>query len=213
VQALPSDEIHVWVVDVHAPTARSDALSPDERRHADAYRRDEDRRRYVAARQALREALATYAGVAPAEVAFSTRCARCGSADHGKPALASPDGTHLRFSASRSGEVALVALARGREIGVDVERVDPAFDHREVASRFFAPSERVGLDAEAFFAAWTRKEALLKLSGLGLAGDLAADAPPGAWVVPLDAGAGYAAALAAEGTPCRVLVRPWPGPP
>lgn len=208
VQALPPDEIHVWVVRVPLDPPRSGALSLDERRRADAFRRDEDRRRFVAARQALREVLGVYSGVPPEGLTFSTRCARCGNLEHGKPALSPSDG--LRFSASRSGDVALVAVARGREIGADVEKVRPEFDHEEVAAHFFPPAEREGLDSAAFFAAWARKEALLKLSGLGLAGDLAAQTPSDAWVVPLDAGVGYAAAVAAEGPRCRILVRPWP---
>lgn len=202
----------MWIVRVPAGSPRDDALSADERRRAEAYHREEDRRRYVAARQALREILGDHTGTPPSEVAFTTRCARCGDPAHGKPALAgatATGGTRIRFSASRSGEIALVAVALGRELGVDVERVRGGFEHREIAARFFGPVEREGLSVEAFYAAWARKEAVLKLAGVGLAGDLAADAPPGVWVVPVPVPEGYAAALAAEGPPGRLVVRPW----
>lgn len=209
-EQLAPDEVRVFVVRVPPHEPRSDALDADERRRAAAFRRGEDRRRFVAARQALREVLARHAGGAPADVAFATRCARCGSFAHGKPALARPAGTDLHFSASRSGDVALVALARGREVGADVERVDARVDHREIAGRFFAPAEREGLGLAGFYDAWTRKEALLKLTGLGLAGDLAAETPPGAWVERLALPDGYAGAVAGEGARPRVVVRAWP---
>jgi 4'-phosphopantetheinyl transferase len=212
VEPLAPGEVRVYVVRVPPGEPRSDALGADERRRAAAFRREADRRRFVAARQALREILARHAGGSPAEVAFSARCARCGGDGHGKPVLERPAGTGLRFSASRSGDVALVAVANGREVGADVERVDAGVDHRELAGRFFAPAERE-LDLAGFYEAWTRKEAVLKLSGMGLAGDLAADAPPGVWVERLGGPAlpdGYAAALAGEGERPCVVTRPWP---
>nr|QEO74577.1 4'-phosphopantetheinyl transferase [uncultured bacterium] len=209
-EPLAPDEVRVFVVRVPPGEPRSDALDDGERQRAAGFRRAEDRRRFVAARQALREILAQHAGGAPADVAFAMRCARCGSARHGKPALARPAGTDLRFSATRSGDVALVAVARGRALGVDVERVDARVDHREIAARFFARGERDGLDLAGFYEAWTRKEALLKLSGLGLAGDLAAPPPPGAWVERIMVPDGYAGAVAGEGAPPRLVTRPWP---
>lgn len=219
--SLAADEVHVFVVRVPAGPPRDDALSADERRRAAGYRREEDRWRFVAARQALREILAEQTGTPASRIVFTTRCARCGDPAHGKPALADPVGSPIRFSASRSGELALVAVARGREVGVDVERMRPDIEHREIAARFFGPAEQEGgreglrqglgegLSMEAFYAAWARKEAVLKLAGVGLAGDLAAAEPLGSWVVPVPVPEGYAAALAAEGPPGRLVVRTW----
>lgn len=207
---LAPDEVRVFLVHVPSNDPRSESLDADEQQRAAAFRRDEDRRRFVAARQALREILAHHAGGAPADVAFATRCVRCGSVKHGKPTLARPAGTDLRFSASRSGKVAVIALARGRAVGADVERLDARVDHRDLANRFFAPAEREGLDLAGFYDVWTRKEALLKLTGLGLAGDLAADAPPGTWVERLAVPHGYAGAVAGEGARPRIVACVWP---
>src|SRR5207253_10188751 len=91
----------------------------------------------------------------------------------GKPALADGDG--LRFNVAHSHGLALVAVARGRELGVDLERVRPLPAAEAIARRFFSARERAVLDAlplrrrlDAFLSLWTRKEAFLKATGGGL---------------------------------------------
>lgn len=91
----------------------------------------------------------------------------------GKPCLA--DASDLRFSVSHSHGVAAVALARGREVGVDVEAIDPALDVDVVIRRFFPAEEAKTLlqlsrqdRCAAFFRSWARKEAFAKADGAGL---------------------------------------------
>ena len=84
-------------------------------------------------------------------------------------------GAPLHVSLARSGELALVAVAAGTEVGVDLERVVPAppsavvshllSDDEAEALRELAASER----DVAFARAWVRKEAALKAAGVGLA--------------------------------------------
>lgn len=142
-------------------------LAPDERARAERFHFEPDRRRFVAARVALRRILAGYLGTVPAAVTFT-------SGPHGKPELAGFAG-QLRFSTARSGEVALVAVACGAEVGVDVEVVDPDFPWHEVAPRVFTSEERQSVevlgqvDAAGFVRAWARKEAWAKATGLGIA--------------------------------------------
>jgi 4'-phosphopantetheinyl transferase len=64
---------------------------------------------------------------------------------------------------------------RGREIGIDVERIHTNFDYEDIAERFFSPSEIAALRTisadskpKAFFDCWTRKEAYIKAQGDGL---------------------------------------------
>jgi phosphopantetheine--protein transferase-like protein len=123
------------------------------------------------------ETVAGYVGAAPESLEFT-------AGDHGKPALAdsSPGrASGVEFNLSHSDDLALVAVARGRAVGVDVERWSPETEHLELAERFFSPAERDALRALAgsreqviagFFAAWSRKEAYLKATGTGLAGGL-----------------------------------------
>ena len=71
------------------------------------------RRRYLRSHAALRAILGAYTST-PLDFAM---------AEHGKPyLLACPD---LRFNLSHSHDMALVAVTRGIEIGVDVERFRP----------------------------------------------------------------------------------------
>src|SRR6185503_1727872 len=81
----------------------------------------------------------------------------------------------LEFNLSHSGALALVAAARGRPVGVDVERHRPGVETLEIAARFFTPRELGALralDADGrvagFFLCWTRKEAYVKARGEGL---------------------------------------------
>lgn len=94
--------------------------------------------------------------------------------EHGKPYFENSD---IKFSISHSGEYVCVAVARGIEIGVDIQIVQ---NNRErLASRFYADGELKqleGLDDEErrqeFFRIWTRKEAILKADGCGITIDL-----------------------------------------
>lgn len=222
-----SDEIHVWDIDldrvsadaavlscrdagtqpVDATQASSGAsllavlLSREERERAARFRFDEHRARFVAGRAALRTVLARYAGSAPAEIAFEYN-------RFGKPELAG--GTRLRFNASHSSGRQFIAIACGREVGVDLERVRPGFAFEDIVRRFFPPGEGAGVSsAETFFRAWTRREAFLKATGRGLSG-LRTAAPPSWTVADLDAGEGWAAAVAVKGRECRVVRRMFP---
>jgi len=142
--------------------------------------------------QALRAILETVTG-APVEIAV---------ADKGKPYL--PGALEVRFNLAHSHELALVAVALGVEVGVDIERLRPLPEYAAIAERFFPPSERDGLDERNFFHRWTRIEAKLKARGVGLYG--AGAELDGEWTVePIDAGEGFAAAVAVERAGMRVV--------
>lgn len=123
------------------------------------------RRRFACAHVALRWMLGSQLGVPPATLEFVT-------GRHGKPGLARPE-TDLEFNLSHSGGIALVAVCRGRRVGVDIEQVTRA--RREVigsALRLLPPPEAAsvsrlsGPEARvAFTHLWTRKEACVKAAG------------------------------------------------
>jgi 4'-phosphopantetheinyl transferase len=113
--------------------------------------------------------LARYLGIPTGDVPILQAAA------HDKPRLATPH-DWLGFNWSHTGDVAVVALARGLELGVDVERLDRDMNALEIARRFFAPAELVALQAcnetdrnASFLKLWTAKEAVLKATGEGLA--------------------------------------------
>ena len=125
-------------------------------------------------------------------------------AEKGKPYL--PGAPEVRFNLAHSHELALVAVALGVEVGVDIERLRPLPEYAAIAERFFPPSEREGLDEHNFFSRWTRIEAQLKARGVGLYG--AGAELGGEWTVePIHAGAGFAAAGAVERAGMRVVAR------
>jgi 4'-phosphopantetheinyl transferase len=148
-------------------------LSDDERRRADRLVQEHHRRRFVAAHASLRRILAGYTASHARGLAFDR-------GPHGKPTLAFGDGRSqpgLEFNLSHSADLALVAVARERPVGVDLERWKHEMDHLALATRFFSPAERASLHTLAgrgddlvhgFFAAWTRKEAYLKARGEGV---------------------------------------------
>lgn len=168
--SLADDEVHVWSASLDHPPVSADALcaslSDQERLRARRWRFEKDRRRSIASRGLLRWLLAYYLDVEPGSVAL-----RQGA--QGKPALA--DAPRLRFSVAHSGDLVLYAFARHDELGVDVERVRAIPDALSIAASFFAPGERDALRAVAaagrpyaFLVYWTRKEAYVKASGVGL---------------------------------------------
>lgn len=165
--------VHLWRADLalseRALESLRAALCGEERRRAQRFRFDRHRRRFAAARGILRDVLSRYLDAAAGELVFAY-------GQHGKPSLAHPAGTGLRFNLSHTGTVALIAVSRGRELGVDIERVNPHTECMRLAERFFSPGEAAVLGRlpgaqrpAAFFEGWTRKEAYIKAIGSGLA--------------------------------------------
>jgi 4'-phosphopantetheinyl transferase len=120
--------------------------------------------------------------------------------ENGKPCLAVEPG-RLAFNLSHSGGLALVALAPGGvDVGVDVERIKERRDLGRLAARWLPTADALAVaavpsaeQAAVFYPAWTRHEARVKCTGVGLAGE-----PPGREVSALDVPVddGYAAAVA-----------------
>jgi 4'-phosphopantetheinyl transferase len=79
----------------------------------------------------------------------------------------------LRFNISHSGDLGIIAVANGIEIGIDIEQIREDFPIGEIANRFFSPQEQQYLrnshnPIKSFFMLWTRKEAYIKGTGDGL---------------------------------------------
>jgi 4'-phosphopantetheinyl transferase len=173
---LREGAVHVWRVRLASPRVAEalwPLLSADEQTRARRFFQERHRRRYIIAHGALRQILASYLDRPPESIEFS-----CGP--HGKPSLVESGSAtrRLEFNLSHSGDLALVAVAWDRPVGVDLEEWERDMNHLELAERFFSPAEREALRALAasaddlvrgFFAAWSRKEAYLKASGHGVA--------------------------------------------
>jgi 4'-phosphopantetheinyl transferase len=218
---LTDDEVHLWRVNLAQPVTLiqqlRQCLSEDELVRADRFHFEKDRHHYLVGRSSLRLILGRYLNVEAGQLRFSYTA-------YGKPLLASP--SSLKFNVSHAGEIALHAVTRNREVGVDIEKVRVMPDAVQIAERFFSTQENkvfASIPAqqkeEAFFNCWTRKEAYIKAIGEGLShpldtfdvslkpGEPAAllrvkDAPQAVerWSLhPLDPGPGYVAALVVAG--------------
>lgn len=204
---LPYGVVDVWQLDLDAEAHDLHLLSAEEEARAERFRRPQDGRRWRRSRAALRSVLAGYVGADPRALAL-------GTAAHGKPFLAEP-ASDVRFNLSHAGAAALVAFARGVEVGVDVElrarRVDPlAVARRALGEDDARALEALPLDRrqEGFLHAWVRHEATVKCVGTGL-GASASNAA-GVWVTGLEVGPEWVAAVAASQGPCQVRLRRLP---
>jgi 4'-phosphopantetheinyl transferase len=132
--------------------------------------------------------------------------------EHGKPRLAT-EPERLAFNLSHSGALALIAVTRGREVGIDVEREKPERDLAALAERALAPEDAAAVRAAGeeeraplFYGLWARHEARLKCLGVGL-GRPPAWPSPSVAVESLPIDPGYAAAVAVTGD--AVPLRRW----
>jgi 4'-phosphopantetheinyl transferase len=166
--------VHCWLssLDAHAGNTGElvALLDDDERERAARFKFEVHRNRFIVARATLRQLIGLYAGCAPEAVQF-------GYTAFGKPYLARPHSAgNIRFNISHAESVLICAVTSGREVGVDVERVQPALSVDSLAARYFSDAERSVFFSEdreeartaLFFRLWARKEAVLKALGTGL---------------------------------------------
>jgi 4'-phosphopantetheinyl transferase len=222
------DEIHVW----HASLDREEKvlgrlesrLSQEEKARADRFHFVNDRNRFVAARGLLRELLGKYLHQAPAGLEFSY-------GEHGKPSLSGGNtSSGLCFNLSHSAGLVVYAIAKERNLGIDVEHVRPESAGEDIARRYFSAREVSDLQTlppevrvEGFFHCWTRKEAYLKATGMGLqiplgsfAVSLVPEKPaqflggvePRWHLAAYHPAEGYVAAVVYDGAPCSLKYFP-----
>lgn len=233
---LNVSDVHVWQTSLRPDGSRLSRLrallSSEERARAQRFAVEDGRLRFIAAHGTLRTIVSRYVRERPATLTFIT-------GRHGKPALAGPRGSvaAVRFNLTHSHEIALIAIARSREVGVDIERIRDDVESLQLAERFFSRSEFERLRHlpadqahRLFFSLWTSREAYLKAIGIGLSlgldrcevlpdpEQLVARVRCSGWSEPhedclirtLPLGPEYVGAVAAEGEDWRVIYRQWP---
>jgi 4'-phosphopantetheinyl transferase len=172
--AIAAADVHVWAFALDEPEGIVEAwrrlLSDDEKLRADHFVFRRDRNHWIVARGVLRHLLARYCGIDPAAIAFHYASA-------GKPSIAQDDACAelVTFNLAHSHDRGLLAIARNREIGVDIERARDDFDPLPIARQFFFGAELAAIQGAApgsrraaFFRHWVAKEAVLKANGAGL---------------------------------------------
>lgn len=235
---LNTGDVHVWQASLDPSAAELQvleaSLSEDEMSRASRFRAEHDRQLYVVSRGILRAILSSYLNTSPEQVRFVY-------GREGKPALHdSWSHTRICFNLSHSKQFALYAVAADREVGIDVEWIQPSINFRQLAERFFTAEETALIRTLSheeglalFYSTWTCKEAFLKATGVGLSlpldrvavsftDDQATVAlslssmenspvDPSRWSLHrLKVPPHFAAALAVEGKPVRPTLLVWP---
>lgn len=215
------DRVEIWLIRIdlpdHLATELEVLLDEAELERARALAQPASRRKFIAAHGAARVILGGHLGLPPASLRW-----RYGP--RGKPGLV---GTDVQMNLSHSGDLAALAVATRRCVGVDVQRVLTGLDTARMAGRYYPAAEARfvmaadGPDARAdrFTRLWARKEACLKVTGdrllPGLAqavmgDDLADDyQATTALIREVRMPPGYRVAVGAEGTAHYSITRHW----
>lgn len=178
VPALSFGEVHVWWAtcsDVKSfqPRLRQ-LLSPHDRARVARMTLPEAREQLICSHGLVQALLAGYLNLPAGDVPMQIGAG-------GKPSVAATTNRDsVRFNLSHTDHGIVMAFARGREVGVDVETLHRTVRADEVSERFFHADEVARLKAVPegqrhgqFMRYWTAKEAVLKATGQGLAGSLA----------------------------------------
>ena len=171
---LADDEVHVWHIALDLPenaiAPLLELLDAEERNRAARFKFPAPRNQFVVSHAFVRSVLGRYLQIDARDIRFR-------ASDHGKPEITEGD---LRFNLSHTEGAAVVAIARRRPVGVDVEKIRTNLEPLELANRFFSRQEADWLSGQsepqrvaAFFACWTAKEAYIKACGGGLSIPLA----------------------------------------
>ena len=172
----PVLDVHIWTIDVipgpdSVDPGKTEILSGQELEQAGRFRFVRDAQRFLFRRRALRNILSDYFQKWPKDLDFLT-------SENGKPRVSCSGDENVpwEFNFSHSRDVAMLALVRGIDVGIDVEYIlKPMPDMYEVLKVVCSGAEfRQFLTLpepwhqKAFFKLWTTKEAYLKALGTGL---------------------------------------------
>jgi 4'-phosphopantetheinyl transferase len=206
---LHEHEAHIWSASLNVSDAQLKqmraVLSRDEILRSERSPLIEERHRFTVSRGVLRHVLAPYVGVDARDIQFAYGHA-------GKPYLIDNTG-NIHFNMSHSGDLALVAVTRSREIGVDVEKLCDMPEMDDIVVRFFSDSAKAEFQSapiaervQVFFRCWTEREAISKCTGDGIADDKPLPVE-GISVIPLLPAIGYVGSLAINGPALKL--RTW----
>jgi 4'-phosphopantetheinyl transferase len=164
-------------------------LNKKEIQKALKFRFDKDRIEYVVSRGILRiliskylrgEGLTKLSGIEKSLQDISPQSIQFEQGAFGKPRISNPKillgnrSQYIKFNVSHSnGRIAIAFCFGNGEIGIDIEKIKKPFDYQLIIDHYFSKKEQQYILSEQhFYELWTRKEALLKVTGIGLTKDL-----------------------------------------
>ncbi len=172
-QLPATGQLHIWKVDLqqaHSDATRQPScewLSQHERQRLARYRPGDIQNRHAVVLMALRGILSLYLGCPPLAIRYQY-------GRYGKPALAADfQSVGLHFNSTDSRDLALVAVAKDAQLGIDLEYLDRRIRNLRLAERICGVVERAqwqtGEEARRqLLQCWTRKEAWGKALGSGI---------------------------------------------
>ncbi|OII62025.1 hypothetical protein BJP40_29920 [Streptomyces sp. CC53] len=237
-EAPAAGECHLWHVPVRPRPHWLPLLDEEERAAAARFLNGPAREVFLTSRAAQRLVGAHYLGLPPDRVVISRDCVHCQarpSRPHGRPRFAHQPPAPVDYSVSHTVQHVFIAVTGHGAVGVDIETEASLRDVDALAGTVLTREEQQEFAAlpardrpRRLLTAWTRKEAAMKLTGLGLRADprhldvrgpLVCAGPVAGWpdtpvhLYDLPAPEGHAAALAATTPVTRVRTRELPGDP
>lgn len=161
---------HAFVALLHGAEAWADArwLTDEDRLRAARFRQDSDRHNFMLGRNLVHYLVRPRGSTTPCTFSLGP---------HGKPFLPGAPAYNL----SHSGRWVACVVSRNEPVGIDVETFARLGDYRDLLGVIAHPAERRSIEQAPmehrlalFKRCWTRKEAILKATGKGLADDLQA---------------------------------------
>lgn len=159
--------VDLWLLDLSiysetSPDVFRSRISPEEFEYSTKI--SHNPKHFLATRSFLRTVLSGYTRCNPLDLQFSKSA-------HGKPYLTNDS---QLFNLSHTEDLAILAVTRLADIGVDVERIRER-DYLKIAKRYFHSAEVTALasclpedQGKLFFRYWTLKEAFFKAMGGGI---------------------------------------------
>lgn len=168
---LAAQDVHVWMIEIKNETFLYDQLvqllNADETERLNRFKKQDDKLRFAYAHAGLRILCSKYLGQPPATIVFTETINK-------KPCIEICFG-NLFFNLSHSGKKILIAFSTASEVGVDIEQIRPDFKLDDFMQRNYSPSEissiisqPTAMQLNLFFKFWSRKEAWLKATGIGI---------------------------------------------
>jgi 4'-phosphopantetheinyl transferase len=174
---LNPQEVHIWIKNLSSATLGNaetnlnqlfEMLDQDEKNRATRFHLPIHSERFIIAHASLRKILSLYLDNNPNTICF-------GQTAYKKPFIASENPQELHFNLSHSENMAVIAITMGTQVGIDIEAMQPN-PPLSVAKRYFKPDEYAALinapthdQSRLFYRLWSRKEAIIKANGKGMA--------------------------------------------
>lgn len=165
---LNSDFLHIYAASISGTTYSDSQLTSAERVKRNRFQQQNDKDRFGLGRFLIRSILPKYQSNLPPlfELDFTSA---------NKPFLPN---SNTQFNLAHSGNWVVLAVSN-KSVGIDIELVKPISDIEEVMKVCFDDSEIEAISnsvnsLKSFYKFWTRKEAILKTTGQGIATDLLA---------------------------------------